>query len=264
MATFYSKAFRAIKTKFIAALFIFSIAVIFASAAPNRNFAARMEAEFHRAQNQFQSHPENPTNAWQFARACYDWADFAQSGHERAEIATLGIDACRRFIAREPRIAAAHYYLAMDLGQLARTKFLGALSIVKEMESEFLTAVNLDSHFDFAGPARNLGLLYREAPSFGSIGSRRKAREWLERAAQLAPDYPENHLNLIESYLDWNDGDEAEKELNALDSIWPAAQKKFTGAHWERSWDDWSSRRAEARRKLGQSSTRAQSPKNSP
>jgi tetratricopeptide (TPR) repeat protein len=261
MATFYSTAARAAKWKFAAAIFIFAGGILLA-AAPDKNFAARTEAEFHRAQNQFESAPKNPTNAWQFARACYDFADLAKNDRERAATANLGIDACRRVIARDPKIAAVHYYLAMDLGQLARTKFLGALKIVKEMESEFLTAVNLDSSFDFAGPARNLGLLYREAPTFGSIGSRRKACEWLRRAVQLAPDYPENHLNLIETYLNWNDRDEAEKELAALDSIWPAAQKKFTGAHWEQSWENWSSRRVASRTTLDEISAAAKSPKN--
>ena len=94
----------------------------------------------------------------------------------------------------------------MNLGQLARTETLGALKLVREMEREFKTAAELDGHFDYAGPERSLGLLYRDAPGWPvSIGSRRKAREWLEQAEKLAPEYPENHLNLVESYLQWHD-----------------------------------------------------------
>ncbi|MGH7952299.1 MAG: tetratricopeptide repeat protein [Limisphaerales bacterium] len=247
-------------TKFAATIFIFAAGMVFAG--DTNSFAAKPESEFQRAQIQFQLNPKNSTNAWQFARACFDLADIAKTDKKRAAIANQGILACDQLIARDPKIAAAHYYLAMDLGELARTKFLGALKIVKEMESEFLTAVNLDARFDFAGPARNLGLLYREAPSFGSIGSRRKAREWLKRALQLAPDYPENHLNLIESYLKWGDRDAAKAELEALDSSWPAAQKKFTGEKWAQTWKDWTARRDAARKKLGKNSTLATSPKN--
>ncbi len=77
-----------------------------------------------------------------------------------------------------PNSAPAHYYLAMNLGQLARTEFLGALKLVREMEREFKTAAELDAQFDFAGPERSLGLLYRDAPGWPvSIGSKRKARE---------------------------------------------------------------------------------------
>ena len=39
-------------------------------------FAAFARAEFHRAQNQYQSDANDATNAWQFARACFDFADF--------------------------------------------------------------------------------------------------------------------------------------------------------------------------------------------
>ncbi len=78
--------------------------------------------------------------------------------------------------------------------------------MVREMEREFKTADDLDEHFDYAGPERCLGLLYRDAPGWPiSIGSRHKAREWLEQAVKLAPDYPENQLNLVESYWQWTD-----------------------------------------------------------
>jgi hypothetical protein len=76
---------------------------------------------------------------------------------------------------------------------------------------------------------RNLGLLYRDAPGWPfSIGSKRKAREWLERAAALAPDYPENQLNLAESHCAGMKPDEAEKgELKKLDALWPARANQF-------------------------------------
>jgi tetratricopeptide (TPR) repeat protein len=263
-ATFYSQTQNAAKWKLASVALIFAAAgIVFSSEAQNKIFAVRAEAEFHRAQIQFQADTNNAVNAWQLARACYDFADFAKSDKARENITNQGIDACRQLIARDPNIAAAHYYLAMDLGQLARTKLLGALSIVREMEREFLTAVSLDSRFDFAGPPRNLGLLYREAPSFGSIGSRSKARDWLERAVQLAPDYPENRLNLIESYLQWNDSVRAKLELNALDALWSKVQTNFPGEKWEQSRADWSARREAARKELDEFSVTAQSPKNS-
>jgi len=262
MATFNCKPGHAVKWKTVAAVFIFTAGIVFADDAQNKIFAARAGAEFHRAQNQFQSHPENPTNAWHFAGTCYDFADFATNDAERAAIANQGIDACRQLLARDPKIAAAHYYLAMNLGQLARTELVGALKLVKEMEREFKTASALDAHFDFAGPERNLGLLYRDAPSWPtSIGSKRKARTFLEQAARLAPDYPENHLNLVESYLKWSESDRAKMELNTLDSLWAQAQMNFTGETWEPSWDDWSTRRDAARKKLDENVEPVKSPK---
>jgi hypothetical protein len=250
--------------KRVVAVFLLAVAgIIFAGEARNKIFAARAEAEFHRAQIQLQSNTNDFAAAWHFARACYDFADFATNDTERATLAVQGIAASRQLLAYRSKSAPGHYYLGMNLGQLARTEILGALKLVREMEREFKTANDLDEHFDYAGPARCLGLLYRDAPGWPtSIGSRYKAREWLERAAKLAPDYPENRLNLIESRLKWNDRTSAESELKTLDSLWPKAQTNFVGEAWERSWADWATRKNAAEQSLAQPPPPAESPKN--
>jgi hypothetical protein len=144
----------------------------------------------------------------------------------------------------------------MNLGQLARTKYLGALPLVKEMEPEFQTAGELDARFDHAGPERNLGLLYRDAPGWPvSIGNPSKAQSLLKQSVKLAPNYPENYLHLIESYLKWQEPGDAKKQLRALDAIWPTARTNFTGAQWEQSWDNWSVRRAAAQKQVAATST---------
>ena len=246
---------RATRGWLAAALFLSATAGIVSADEPlNLIFAGRAGAEFHRAQAQFQLQTNEPSAAWQYARACFDFADFATNDTDRATLAIQGIAACRQLLALQPKSAPGHYYLGMNLGQLARTELLGALKLVKQMEIEFKTADNLDAHFDFAGPARCLGLLYRDAPGWPtSIGSRHKAREWLERAVQLAPDYPENHLNLVESRLQWNDSASAKTELKTLDALWPSAQTNLTGQAWEPSWNDWSTRREAARKRLDES-----------
>jgi tetratricopeptide (TPR) repeat protein len=246
----------------IFSLFAFAAAASAQSTA-NPVFAARAEKAFRLAQMQFAS-ATNDSAAWQFARAGFDFADFATNETGRAAIARRGIAACRELLARETNSAPGHYYLAMNEGQLARAEApsLAAYRLVKQMEREFKTAADLDKLFDCAGPARSLGLLYRDAPGWPvSIGSRRKAREWLEQAAKLAPDYPENHLNLAESYLQWKDPAQAREELETLDALWPDAQTKFTGEAWERSWDDWSTRRDAARKQLQEIFPPMKSPK---
>jgi len=247
---------RRIGTRLLAVFFLLATGLAtLAQPSTNRIFADRARAEYHRAQIQWQSDTNNPAAAWQFARACFDFADFATNDTERATLAVQGIAACRQLLARWPKSAPGHYYLAMNLGQLARTEILGALKIVKEMEREFKTADDLDEHFDYAGPARCLGLLYRDAPGWpASIGSRRKAREWLERAAKLAPENPDNCLNLIESRLNWNDRTGAGNELKNLDTLWPKAQSNFVGEAWEPSWADWTARKRAAERALAKTS----------
>jgi hypothetical protein len=251
MATFNSEPSRATNWKFAAGIFILAAGIILAGEQQAKISAAFAKKEFERAQGRFQSDKNNPTNAWQFARAAFDLAEFATNDAERGALANQGIAACRPLVAREPKLAAGHYYLAMNLGQLARTEYLGALTLVKEMEPEFKTAGELDAQLDHAGPKRNLGLLYRDAPGWPvSVGNPSKAQYLLKQAVKLAPDYPENYLHLIESYLKWNEPGDAKKELNALDAIWPAARTNLIGDKWMQSWDNWSTRRAAARKQL--------------
>lgn len=252
MATFYSQTAHRSKCS-LAIVFLFLLATpgLFADEAQNQVFAARAQADYLAAQARFQSATNNLTNAWQFARACFDFSDFTTNDIQRADVAIQGIAASRQYIAAQPKAVAGHYYLALNLGELARTELLGALKLVREMESEFKKAANLDAKFDYAGPERNLGLLYRDAPGWPtSIGSRRKARSQLELATKLAPNYPENWLNLLETRLQWKDRDDARRALKKLDELWPKAQTNFTGVAWEESWADWSNRRRQAHQEL--------------
>ena len=141
----------------------------------------------------------------------------------------------------------------MDLAQLARTELIGALSLLGDIAKEWETTAKLDENFDYAGPDRNLGALYRDAPGWPlSLGSRAQARQHLLRAVSLHPEYPENHLNLIEAYLKWNDRSQGVLAAKALEKILPEAQKKFTGPAWESNWDDWNKRWQAIQSKLKQ------------
>ena len=219
-----------------------------------KEFAPYARTAYQQAEKRYQTQPLSDEAAWQFARACFDLADVATTRTERASIAERGIAASREVIVRAPNLAPAHYYLGMNLAQLAQTKGLGALRLVTQMEHEFTLVLKLDEQFDFAGADRNLGLLYRDAPAIGSIGSRSKARQHLERAVELAPQYPENCLNLIEAYLKWGNRTGARGELRAVELLWPTARTNFVGAAWASSWADWQPR-FEKLQKERQSST---------
>jgi tetratricopeptide (TPR) repeat protein len=193
---------------------------------------ARAQAAFIAAQKQYEADRTNNLAAGQFARVAFERAEFSTNDTERAALAVQGIAACRNLIARDPKSAPGHYYLGLNLGQMARTKLLGALRIVDEMEREFKTARVLDEQLDHAGPDRCLGLLYYEAPAIGSVGSRSKARKHLERAAELAPEFPPNRLGLAEAYLKWREKNLLKRELTALEKLWPAARNSFPDADW--------------------------------
>jgi len=216
---------------------------------------------YHAAQAKHEARLQDASLAWQYGRACFDLAEYATNNTERATVADQGIAACRQAIAQDPKSAAAHYYLGLNLGQLARTRGLSALGIIKEMESVWTKAAELDSRLDYAGPERSLGMLYRDAPSIVSIGSRSNARQQLTRAVELVPNYPENRLVLIETYLKWNDRPAARRELEALEKSLPAARQEFKEPAWTANWREWDSR-LETLKKKAAESTKIEAPKN--
>ena len=211
---------------------------------------AHAQTNFEQARTRHRSMPGEAAAAWQFGRACFDLAEFAPSSDQRAALAEQGIAACRLAIAHASNSAPAHYYLGMNLGQLARTKGLEALGLVDQMEAAFARARELDERLDYAGADRHLGVLYRDAPSIVSVGSRSRALARLKRAVELAPEYPENRLNLIEAHTKWGERAEAARQLQALQASWPTARTNFVGAAWAASWVDWDQRYQQLRRKL--------------
>jgi hypothetical protein len=111
------------------------------------------------------------------------------------------------------------------------------------MEAEFLLARDLDETVDFAGPDRSLGLLYRDAPGWPtSIGSKKKSRQHLERAVQIAPDLPENQIALLETYEQWAERKNFEKQLRVTEDTIAKARKLFRGVEWELDWANWEQR----------------------
>jgi hypothetical protein len=228
-------------------IFLLAAGTGFGQQVTNVVFAARAQEAFIHAQNVFTAQPAISTNAWQLGRASYDWAEFATNDDQRAAIARTGIAACQQLVALDPKSAPGHYYLGMNYGELAEAEApsMAAYRLIREIEHEFKTAADLDEHFDYAGPARCLGLLYRDAPGWPiSIGSKHQAREYLEHALALEPRFPENCLNLVESQLGWRQQSETEAAWHHLKVIWPAAQTILTGRKWEPDWDDWVHRRA--------------------
>jgi tetratricopeptide (TPR) repeat protein len=211
--------------------------------------SAAARRSYHQAKAKFEEPGYKTNAAWEFGRTCFDLADFATNNAQRAELAHEGIAACREALAHDTNSAPAHYYLGLNLGQLARTRGLSALKLIKEMEAEWTAAAVLDRNLDYAGPERSLGMLYRDAPSFASVGNRRKAREQLTRAVELAPHYAENRLELIDTYLKWGDRANAQRELKALEEAWPAARAEFTGPSWADSWKSWESRLEKAKKR---------------
>lgn len=210
------------------------------------NIVALAESNLTVARKRFAAETTNSTAAWELGRACFTAGKLLNDPATQEKIYTEGVAACRRSLSLDPKSAPAHYYLGMNIGRVADLKRnLAAFSMVKEVERAFQQAANMDEKYAHGGPDRNLGLLYWHAPGWPvSVGNKKLSRKHLERAVKLAPDYPENRLNLAEAYQEWREKPLAQQELAALQTLWPRAKTNLTGIEWEMDWVDWESRRA--------------------
>lgn len=206
-------------------------------------FVERAQRELVLARQRLAQTPADTEAGTRLAKACFDRAEFSTADTERAALAVEGINICRQVIEAKPNHAATHLFLALNLGQLARTKTLGALPLVREMEREFKRAIELDATVEHAAPECYLGQLYQQAPGWPtSIGSRARARQHLFRACELSPDFPENRLSLLEALQEWNDRKTLVREAAAFREQLPTSRGKFTGEKWEAAWADWNRR----------------------
>src|SRR5437763_840160 len=106
--------------------------------------AVRARRLYWEAEARHKKEPKNVEAGWQFGRACFDFAEFSTNSTERAQIAEQGIAACKQALTQNRDLAVAHYYLGMNIGELAQTRGLSALKLVDQMEKEFELARTLD------------------------------------------------------------------------------------------------------------------------
>jgi tetratricopeptide (TPR) repeat protein len=222
--------------------------LVAAEASPSRpatNAVALAQADLLAARKRSTTETTNNVAAWELGRACFTWGKLLKDPVAQEKIYTEGIAACRRSLALNPQSGPAHYYLGMNIGRVADLKRnLAAFKMVKVVEHAFQQAAALDEKYAHGGPDRNLGLLYQHAPGWPiSLGNQKLARKHLERAVKLAPDYPENRLNLAEAYREWRESKLFQQELEAIQTLWPKAKTNFTGVAWEVDWADWELRR---------------------
>ncbi len=186
----------------------------------------------------------------ELAKEAFFFGDVAKDAAEREAVALEGIEASRAVL-QNTNLAAGNYYLALNLGQLARTRSLTALSLVKQMEVHFKEAISLDAKYDHAGALRHLGELDFEAPGWPiSIGSRTLARTFIEKAVATDPDYPENPLLNVEALVRWGEYAKARVEIKSLEALFAKAQASDTNHESLQVWADWHMRLNEIQQKL--------------
>jgi hypothetical protein len=206
-------------------------------------FAGMAHEQLRQAKKKYDANPKDLDLAWRLGKAYFFVAEFTTDKAVHAELAEHGIAVCGRALAANPDSPEVAYYYALNQGQSARTKLLGALSLVRQMENNLLNVAQAKPLFDFAGADRCLGLLYRDAPGWPiSVGSNKKAKSHLLTSFALVPDHPENILVLLETWIKWKDYRQLKDDLPAGKAVLAKARKKLSGQEWAPFWDDWDRR----------------------
>lgn len=222
------------------------------AAAEGEKHRQKAEQRYLALKQEWSQQPENVETGWRFGQACFEWADYSENKQARACLAEEGIAACEAVLQAKGDEVGGQYYLAMNLGQLARTKSLGALRLVRQMEEHFLKAVALDPGFYHAGPCRSLGMLYRDAPGWpASIGHRSKARKYLNLALKHDDGFPETHLVWVESLLSWDEERQAREYWPQVQSVMESARSRFQLEDNSSRWADWERRFAQLQERMG-------------
>jgi len=210
----------------------------------DESYRASTQEAYLAAKKDFEGGADRFPAALEYGRSAFEWAKYAQEKGDQLRIAEEGVGACEAAITLKPRSAEAHYYLGMNLGQVASVKRFSALGLVKEMVDAFEAARGLDQTVDYAGPDRNLGLMYFKAPGWPiSVGDKEAARRHLERAVELDPSFPDNHLCLAEAYAKWKARPQLAAEMRKLEPLLgkEIAPASFPG-EWARNWSRWRAR----------------------
>jgi hypothetical protein len=143
---------------------------------------------------------------WREARALYFLTLTSSSADSAAKLAKR----CMAVEIEDEDPAEAHFYLALCMGARALARNMEGLSLIPRMLKQAETAAEKDPMVAHAGPHRLLGGIYLRAPAWPlSVGDLDEALTHLQRAAELGPQWPENHLMLAEALAEDDRKDEA-------------------------------------------------------
>ncbi len=226
---------------------------------PDSASKIRLEKAFAEIRKDFQAAPTNYDLAWKVSRTAFNYADAMQEGdRDRHSVAHVGVEAARTAILLNPSRVEGHYYLGLNLGEIALAKPMGALKLVKEMEQEFRKSIEIDPGFDFSGAYRSLGMLYTDVPGWPlSIGNKAKGREALLKAVELHPEFPDNQITLAQAYLKGGRHKDLLEKLNSMEKQIDSARKQFSGEEWTVSWKDWDQRWQKVKQSLPSAARKA-------
>jgi len=161
---------------------------------------------------------EDQECAWAYgilAEINYWLGEAADDADDKLAFFGEGVECGEAAVGIDENSLEGNFWLAVNRGAYGQEKgIMQSLAMVQPVKEAAEKAAEIDGGYFYGGPYRVLGRLYHKAPGFPlSIGSTKKAVEYLERAVEKGPKFFLNRLFLAEAYLSNRDRAKAREHL---------------------------------------------------
>jgi tetratricopeptide (TPR) repeat protein len=176
---------------------------------------------------------------WKIARSCFFLGDGLPETDEmkvrHREMGEQGMPYGKKALAINPGGIEGHYYYALCIAEYS----IG-ISIVKalakglgpEYEKHVGKALELDRHYDSAGPLRAMGRYWYKLP--WPKRDIEKSVRYLKEAVEATPFSIRGRVYLAESYLKGEDNGLAQAELRKALEMQPDLSREIDAARWQK------------------------------
>ncbi|MFH1369351.1 MAG: TRAP transporter TatT component family protein [Elusimicrobiota bacterium] len=162
---------------------------------------AKALAALSRYREYYKEHPDDPEGAWRVSMACY-YAGYEiyKSNSDKKILYAEGRDAGQVSLKINPESAPACFWTAVNMALYGQTagviKMLFTLGTVRGLLEK---SSRIDPAYAYGGAFRILGKIDQELPGILG-GSNERAKEYYEKAINVAPDEPMNYLFISELF----------------------------------------------------------------
>jgi tetratricopeptide (TPR) repeat protein len=165
----------------------------------------------------------DPTTAvdsyWKASRSAWWLGDHAQERSDKLDYFQTGIDDAKKAIALNLDSPDAHFWLGANEGSYGDTKgVMKSLSMVKPIRHEMAEVIRINDHYSGGAAYRVLGVVDYKVPALVG-GSKKRAKEELEKALAMGPNDPFTHYYLAEFYKIMGDQAKKNAELDTLRAL---------------------------------------------
>jgi tetratricopeptide (TPR) repeat protein len=153
---------------------------------------------------------------WRLARALFFLGQEAKLPADKRQLHAAGIGAGERAVALNDERVEGHFWVGVNLALFAASsRGLRGVRAVGWARKELRLAAKINERYHDAGPLRVLARLDHKAPLLLG-GSRRRSREYFERAIEVAPSNTVTLIYAAEFFIDRGEVDRARSLLEKI------------------------------------------------